>query len=285
LASGSNYLDAVTPTAAGLTSVSGSASINGSFAPNLAPGAYGVGRYTVITAAGGVNGTFSSFSTSGIPAYVRGQLSYDAYDVYLNIAPNALSPLLTNATGNQHNVAAAIDAAVTAGAAPSGGFLTLYGLPGAALNSAVDQISGRIGPNVTNSVGQSFLSFLSMTAQGGSGDSTSFAPGSAYGDADAPHRAQLGLGEIRVWGAVYGGHVGLSGDAASGAASLSANNVGLIGGADMQLADGLLGGVSPRQCRAGLYRRLAGLWLAPDHHPARRDRIGYRCVAGQAECR
>jgi uncharacterized protein with beta-barrel porin domain len=93
-------------------------------------------------------------------------------------------------------------------------------------------------------VGESFLSFLSMTSQGGSGDAGNFAPGSAYGAADAPHRAQLGTGETRVWGAAYGGHVGLSADAASGAASLSANNVGLIGGADMQVADGLLAGAT-----------------------------------------
>ena len=68
-----------------------------------------------------------------------------------------------------------------------------------------------------------------MTGQGG-GDTGSFAPGSAYGSADAPHRAQLGAGETRVWGAAYGGHVGLSADAASGAAGLSASNVGMIGG-------------------------------------------------------
>jgi uncharacterized protein with beta-barrel porin domain len=112
------------------------------------------------------------------------------------------------------------------------------------LNSAVDQISGQIGPNVTNAVGQSFLSFLSMTSQGGTGATGNFAPGSAYGAADAPHRAQLGAGEARVWGAAYGGHVGLSADATSGAASLSSSNVGFIGGADTQLADDFLAGAT-----------------------------------------
>ena len=245
LASGSNYLDAVTPTASALTSVSGSASINGNFIASLASGAYTPGRrYTVLTASGGVSGTFASSSTSGIPTYVKGRLSYDANNVYLNLDPNALAPSLTNATTNQRNAVAAIDAAVFAGATPTGGFLTLYGLSSPALNSAVDQIYGQIGPNVINAVGQSFLSFLSMASQGGSGDSANFAPGSAYGTADAPHRAQLGAGEMRVWGAAYGGHVGLSADAVSGAASLSSNNVGMIGGADMQLADGLIAGAT-----------------------------------------
>jgi uncharacterized protein with beta-barrel porin domain len=47
-----------------------------------------------------------------------------------------------------------------------------------------------------------------------------------------------------VWGAAYGGHVGLAADAASGAASLSASNVGLIGGVDMGWDEGLLAGVT-----------------------------------------
>jgi uncharacterized protein YhjY with autotransporter beta-barrel domain len=47
-----------------------------------------------------------------------------------------------------------------------------------------------------------------------------------------------------VWGGAYGGHVGLSGDAANGAAALSASNVGLIGGANMLLGDGILAGVT-----------------------------------------
>jgi uncharacterized protein with beta-barrel porin domain len=47
-----------------------------------------------------------------------------------------------------------------------------------------------------------------------------------------------------VWGAAYGGHVGLSGDSASGAASLSSNNVGMIGGADLQVSDGVMAGVT-----------------------------------------
>jgi uncharacterized protein with beta-barrel porin domain len=197
----------------------------------------------VLTATGGVSGVFASLSTVGVPTYVKGRLSYDANNVYLNLDPNVLAPSLSNASGNQQNIVAAIDEAVLAGGKPSGGFLSLYGLSGPALSSALDQISGQVGPNTINAVGQSSLSFMTMTAQGGS-DSGSFAPGSAYGGADAPHRAQLGNGETRIWGAAYGGHVGLSGDAASGAASLSSSNVGMIGGADMKVADGLLAGVT-----------------------------------------
>jgi autotransporter-associated beta strand protein len=245
LASATNYLDAVTPGAASLTSVSGAANINGNFVAILASGAYTLGqRYTVLTAGGGISGTFATTTTSGIPTYVKGRLSYDANNIYLNLDPNALAPSLSNGTTNQNNVVAAIDTAVKGGAVPSGGLASLYGLSGPALNSALDQISGQVGPNVINAVGQGVLSFMSMTADGGSDTTSNFAPGSAYGGADAPHRAQLGAGETRVWGAVYGGHIGLSGDSVSGSAGLTSNNVGLIGGVDRRLTDNILAGVT-----------------------------------------
>jgi autotransporter-associated beta strand protein len=242
MAPGSNYLDVLTPTAVGLTTVSGTANLNGVVSASIASGTVPFGRFTLLTATGGVSGVFTSLA--GIPAGFKAQLSYDANNAYLTLSPNSLAPSLTNLTGNQQNVVSAIDAAVAAGQVPPAGFAALYGLSGPALNSALDQISGQAAPNVTNAVGNSFLSFMSMTAQGGSGATGNFAPGSAYGGADAPHRAQLGTGETRVWGAVYGGHVGLSADSLSGAASLSSNNVGMIGGADMKVADGLLAGVT-----------------------------------------
>ena len=115
----------------------------------------------------------------------------------------------------------------TGSAVPSGGFNALYGLTGPALNSAIDQISGQVGPNVSNAVGQSFLSFLAMTAEGGVGDAGSFAPGSAYGSvtrrpialSSMPAKRGCGAGPMAVIS-------DFQGDAASGAASLSASNVG-----------------------------------------------------------
>jgi autotransporter-associated beta strand protein len=242
-AAGSVYAVEVSPTAADNTFAVGVASLNGTVAASVAPGSYSFGqRFTILTTYGGISGTFASLT--GIPASLKGELSYDAKNAYLTLSPNALAPLLSNATSNQQSLVAAIDASVAAGNVPPAGFTALYTLSGSALNSALDQISGQAAPNVTNAVGNSFLSFMSMTMQGGSGASGNFAPGNAYGGADAPHRAQLGAGETRVWAAAYGGHVGLSGDRVSGAASLSSNNVGMVGGADMRVADGILAGVT-----------------------------------------
>jgi uncharacterized protein with beta-barrel porin domain len=246
LASGANYVVALTPTTATQASATAGASLNGTLTANFASGAYAINtRYSVLTANfNGITGTFASFSAPTAPGYVKPVLSYDAFHVYLTLQPVSLGPLLPGANANQAAVISAIDTAVLAGALPPSGFGSLYNLSGPALAGALDQISGQIGPNIVNGVGQNFLSFLSMTAQGGDGGHGSFAPGSAYGDADAPHRAQLAPGAVRVWGAAYGGHVGLSGDPASGAASLSSSNVGFVGGADLQLDDHLLAGAT-----------------------------------------
>jgi outer membrane autotransporter protein len=243
LAAGSIYNVEVSPAAADRTNVSGTASLNGTVAASIASGTFTSGqRFTLINAAGGISGTFALLSVSGLPTYLKSQLSYDGNNAYLTLSPNTLAPLLSGATMNQSKIVAAIDASVATGNVPPGGFVTLYNLSGPALSAALDQISGQVGPNIINAVGQGSLSFLNMTAQGGSNDN--FAPGSAYGAADAPHRAQLGAGHMRVWASAYGGHVGLSADAANGAASLSANNVGLIGGVDMAWDEGFLAGVT-----------------------------------------
>jgi autotransporter-associated beta strand protein len=242
LASAAMYDVEVSSTAADRTTVTGSANIDGTVIASVASGAYNFGqRFTILTATGGVTGTFARLN--GVPYYLKGQFSYDANNAYLTISPNALTPLLSNPTGNQKNAVSVIDAAVAAGAVPAGGFSALYSLSGLALSSAIDQISGQLGPNIANGVGQASLSFLSLTSQGGDGGA-SFTPGGAYGAAGAPHRAQLASGEMRVWGAAFGGHVGLSADPVSGAASLSGTNTGLVGGLDKRLTDNFLVGAT-----------------------------------------
>jgi autotransporter-associated beta strand protein len=244
LASGANFVDFVTPSAASLATASGTASLNGTAFANFASGTYTVGqRFTLINATSGLSGSFAALNALGTPIGFKARLSYDANHAYLNLDADALAPLTGNTTGNQSNVLGAIDKAVQGGTAPTGGFTALYNLSGPSLNSAIDQISGQIGPNIANGAGQGSLSFFSLTMQGGDGGG-SFAPGNAYGAAGAPHRAQLGSHEMRVWGAGYGGHVGLSADAVSGAAGLSGTNAGVVGGIDMRVADSLLIGAT-----------------------------------------
>jgi autotransporter-associated beta strand protein len=244
LNAGATYADSITPSTAGLTNVSGSASLNGTAAINAGTGTYTVGqRYTLVTATGGVSGSFSSLSVSNLPGYVKGRLGYDATNAYLYLDPNAITPLLpSGASLNQTSLAAGIDAGLQQGTVLNSGFTALFNLQGAALGNALNQIAGQGAPNIATAGGQSLTPFLSvMQGQGafggnGAGTAANFAPGNVYGATDAPRRAQLAPGAMRVWGSVYGGHTGISANA-SGAASLSASNVGFIAGAEVSLTD------------------------------------------------
>jgi uncharacterized protein with beta-barrel porin domain len=82
----------VTPTQAPLITVAGAATLNGGTVQvNADPGTYTVStRYTILTANGGVNGTFARLLTSANFAvnsiFVTPTLSYDANDVFLGLA-------------------------------------------------------------------------------------------------------------------------------------------------------------------------------------------------------
>lgn len=245
LNAGANYADSITPSTAGLTNVSGTAGLGGTAIISAGAGAYSAGqRYTLLNASGGIGGTFSALTMLNLPGNVRGELAYDATRVYLDLKVNAITPLLpSGASPNQTSLAAGIDAGLQQGTPLNAGFTALFNLQGAALGNALNQISGQGASNIATAGGQSLTPFLSVMqgqgAFGGNGTNTAanFAPGNGYGAADGPRRAQLAPGEMRVWGSVYGGHAGISANAATGAAGLSANNVGFVAGAEVSLTD------------------------------------------------
>ena len=69
--------------------IAGAASLGGSLGLTAAVGNYRIGRYTLLNA-GSVTGTFSSFTNNLASVTPLGYLlSYDASNVYLNLAPNA----------------------------------------------------------------------------------------------------------------------------------------------------------------------------------------------------
>jgi len=244
LAPGAVYAINLDPTSASLTNVSGNANINGSLVANAATGNYGVGkRYTVLTAAGGVNGTFSSFTTPGLPGAFKSVLSYDANDVYLTLSPNALSPLLpANATFDQRAVAGGIDAALAGGATLPGGFVTLFNFSGPALGSALNQLTGEIGGDASRSASQALAPYIALLARTKNGidDNRSM----AMGIPSDVKPAQLRTGEMKVWAATYGGHSRFGADAMTGAQQLSTGVTGLAIGIESQISDDLLIGGS-----------------------------------------
>ncbi len=106
LQSGALYLVGLNPATASLAKVTGTASLNGGAGAAFLAGNYVAKQYTILTAAGGVSGTFGSFGTLGIPNGFNASLSYDAKNVFLDLNLNFAVPGGLNV--NQQNVANAL---------------------------------------------------------------------------------------------------------------------------------------------------------------------------------
>lgn len=249
LASGSSYVDYVTPSATSLTTITSTGSLNGAFTANVAAGTYTPGqRYTLVTAAGGLSGTFASLTATGLSTALKARLGYDANDAYLYLDANAITPLLpAGATVIETNLAAGIDKAVQGGATLNSSFTALFNLSGAGLTAALDQIAGNIGGDIGQTGSESFAPFLALLMDqddDAAGLAGNYAPGYAYGTADAPKPARLAPGEVGIWGSVYGSHGNLSADPVSGASALSAGAAGFAAGVERQMADDATAGLS-----------------------------------------
>jgi hypothetical protein len=85
LQSGAFYVVQVNPTTASTTNVSGTASLAGTVGAIFLPGSYVSRSYTILTAAGGVTGTFEAGATRGLPAGFQPSLSYTGNTVVLNL--------------------------------------------------------------------------------------------------------------------------------------------------------------------------------------------------------
>lgn len=72
-------------------------------------GVYGLGSYWILSAAGGVNGTFDAVTFTTAPLFLDAALSYEANDIYANLTRNGTSFVSVAATPNQQQVATALD--------------------------------------------------------------------------------------------------------------------------------------------------------------------------------
>ncbi|HLX18024.1 MAG TPA: autotransporter domain-containing protein [Bradyrhizobium sp.] len=122
--SGAQYLVQISPATSSFTSVTGTATLGGATVnANFAAGSYIAKKYTIVTA-GNIGGTFNSAVVStNLPSSLSSSLSYDAHDVFLNLAVNFTAPGALN--GNQQAVANAITNAFNAGGAVPVAFATL----------------------------------------------------------------------------------------------------------------------------------------------------------------
>ena len=263
--SGAFYVVQVNPTMASTTNVGGSASLAGTVDAIFAPGTYGLVRsYTILTATGGRTGTFDALTTSGLPADFQASLSYPGNTAVLNLTaelvpeltpgtPVSPPPLLAF-TVNQFNVGHAIDNFFNNGGALPPAFLSLFGLTGGNLTTALDQLSGEAATGAQKVAFQLTNQFLDMmldpfvdggsgvgaltTALGFAAERETMPPdvALAYASVVKEPRAPLApLFEPRwsAWAGGYGGYNHTDGDpAVVGSHDLSARTFGFAGGFD-----------------------------------------------------
>jgi uncharacterized protein with beta-barrel porin domain len=99
----------INPATSSFANVTGAATLGGATLNAVfANGSYIAKQYTVLTAAGGVSGTFGSVHTSNLPANFATSLSYDAHDAFLNLVLSFAAPPGSGLNGNQQAVSNAL---------------------------------------------------------------------------------------------------------------------------------------------------------------------------------
>jgi len=226
-------------------------------------GAYISRNYTILSATGGLGSTTftAGLTTTNLPAGFVASLAYTPTDVLLNLA--AFLGTGANLNQNQQNVANTINSYFNNGGALPPGFVTVFGLSGSALNTALTQLSGEhatgLQPAANLSTGMFLASMLDpfVTGRsGGFGAAMGYAPDTpsrvavAARDAfaaDMPVKAPVPyIVEQRwtVWGSAYGGRNRTDGDAVVGSNNLTASAAGFAAGADYRVSPGSVVGMA-----------------------------------------
>jgi len=112
--SGALYLARINPATASSAAVTGTATLNGATVNAVfLPGSYVSKQYTILSATGGVSGTFASaLNNFNLPANAQDSLSYDANHVFLNLTlafgPTGSGPSNNGINQNQQAVGNAL---------------------------------------------------------------------------------------------------------------------------------------------------------------------------------
>jgi uncharacterized protein with beta-barrel porin domain len=259
--SGASYLVQVNPTATSFATVTGRASLAGTVQAVFAPGSYDARTYTILSASGGIVGTFNSLSTTGLPADFQASLSYTGTDAQLKLIAALEKP---GETANESSVARGVDNAFNTGRDPPSNLNSLFNLTGSNLDRALDQLDGEVATGAQKVAFQLTDQFLNVMldpfVDGRSGiggadrPALGFAPereamppeiALAYASVLKAPPAPAPVYEPRwtAWGGAYGGSNRTTGDlVTTGSHNLSASTAGVAGGLDYHLTrDTLIG--------------------------------------------
>ena len=265
LHSGAAYLIQVDPSTASVAHVIGTAALGcATVSADFASASYVARQYTILTATGGVSGTFGSFVTSNSPTNLHATLSYDANDAYLNLILNFSIP--TGLNGNQQGVGNALTNFFNT----TGGIPTVYTtLTPAGLTQASGEIATGAQQTTFDAMTQ-FVGVMTDPFMGGRGDPAASSPSGAsqFADADdtsayastgrkrsiaerdayaaiyrkAPVTADILTQRWSVWAAGYGGSQTTDGNATTGSSTVTSRIYGTAVGADYRFSPNTIAG-------------------------------------------
>jgi uncharacterized protein with beta-barrel porin domain len=257
--SGAQYMVQLNPATSSLANVTGTATLTGATVnASFAGGSYVAKQYTILTATGGVSGTFSGLVNSGLPAGFTSTLSYDGNDAFLNLAL-AMSQPSSGLNANQQNVANALTNFFNA----NGGIPAVFaGLTPAGLTQASGETATGTQQTTFDAMNM-FMGIMTDPFIAGRNDIAS-AGGNATGYADeaalayaAKRKPSDALAAIytkaapipfqqtwSVWAAGFGGSQTTDGNTALGSNSVTSRIYGTAVGADYRFSPNTLAGFS-----------------------------------------
>ena len=252
------YLVQINPTTASFANVTGAAALGGATVnASFAAGTYVAKQYTILTA-GSVNGMFGAVVNTNLPAGFTSSLSYDAKDVFLNLAIGFAPP--GGANGNQQNVINALTNFFNA----NGGIPAVFGsLTPAGLTQASGETATGSQQTTFDAMTQ-FLGLLTDPFIDGRGDSATGGAGATpFAEEDDSARAYAANGKARskserdayaaiyrkapamavpfvpswsVWAAAFGGSQTTDGNAVLGSNTATGRIAGSAVGADYRFS-------------------------------------------------
>ncbi|MGJ4887057.1 autotransporter domain-containing protein [Bradyrhizobium sp. HKCCYLRH3099] len=255
-----SYMLEISPASADRVNVRGAATLSGATVnASFATGSYVAKRYTIISADGGIRGTFGPVVNSNLPSNFTSSLSYDAKNAYLDLALAFIPPARTGLTINQTNVANALVNSFNS----HGGIPLVYGgMTAPTLTQAAGEIATAVQPTMVRAITQFTTAMTEIGAADRSRDQATAtgAPDQAdlanayasvplrgtVGDAfpsagHAPHAPPFEA-RWRTWAAGFGGGQTTDGHAVLGSSAATSRMFGGMAGADYWLSPSTVAG-------------------------------------------
>jgi autotransporter-associated beta strand protein len=264
--SGALYLVQINSSTASSANVTASATLAGTVQAAFAPGSFVARNYTILSAAGGLNGTFNALTTTNLPAGFTASLSYTPTTAILNLtatlgsepgAPSGPGAFACAFSINKCDVANALNAVFNNGGTLPPNFLAIFGLTGGNLANTLSQLSGEAATGAQKVAFQLTDQFLNLMldpfVDGRSGVGGADHPALGFAPEREPMPPEIALAYASVfkappvqapvyeprwtaWGGAYGGSNRTTGDlAVNGSHDLSARTVGFAAGLDYHL--------------------------------------------------